>query len=56
MGLKVGHITAHFLFRDNLYFCSTRIIGFGDCYLGWIEAHRIYFVRNCVKMCFQFAL
>lgn len=56
MGLKVGHITAHFLFRDNLYFCSARIIGFGDCYLGWIEAHRIYFVRNCVKMCFQFAL
>ena len=33
-----------------------RIIGFGDCYLGWIEAHRIYFTRNGVKMCFQFAL
>ena len=54
--------SAHFLFfgiyifQHNLYFCSTRIIGFGDCYLGWIEAHRIYFVRNCVKMCFQFAL
>ena len=62
MGLKVGHryLLRIFFFEDifqhNLYFCSTRIIGFGDCYLGWIEAHRIYFVRNCVKMCFQFAL
>ena len=58
-GRRTYHCTL-FLFHDitsTIYiFGPTRIIGFGDCYLGWIEAHRIYFVRNCVKMCFQFAL